>query len=583
MTASNSQTAIANRKWASAAIVACLRCGITDFFVAPGSRCTPLTIALANASGKWTGISIHQHFDERGLAFAAIGYGRATGRPGVFICTSGTAVANAFPAVIESAAEDIPFVLMTADRPRELRGSGSNQTIDQVELFGGYPEAFADLHCSKDGNNPSAVDKTIIGLLEKATHGPVHINCMFAEPFLDEAYSDGDLLGLPCAVGTADLFSPPVGLADGEDSPIEIAGGKTLVVASGCRREVALAAKDLAKRLGAPFMADVTSGLRELAYDLALKRLIGHEAFWPDTLVHIGRRIVSKRLLKFMEAARPSTYLHINETNQPIDPLHMVTDKVIGNVPSICERIQIKTEPPPEYLQKWTAVSGHSQEVLGQQFNESPIGAIDANDHIDGISEPAVAWHVAKTIPTGSGLFLGNSMPVREMDSFGFWESDRIVQVAANRGASGIDGTIASAIGFAHGLGARTTAIIGDLAALHDLNSLQLLATSTQPVVLIVINNDGGGIFHFLPIASQSSHFEKFYGTPHARTFGHAAAMFGLDYTAPKTLPKFQEVYLQAIERDVSTVIEVTTDRTANLECHQRILQRVSESLDKVV
>ncbi len=533
-----------------------------------------MTIALANASAKWPAVKIHQHYDERGLAFAALGCGRATGRPGVFICTSGTAVANAFPAVIESAAEDIPFVLMTADRPPELRGSGSNQTIDQVDLFGGYPRAFADLHCSTDGNNPSAVDKTIIGLLEKATHGPVHINCMFAEPFLDEAYEDGELLGLPCAFGTTDLYSPPVESADDEDSPIEIAGGKTLVIASGCRREVALAAKDLAKRLEAPFLADVTSGLRELAYDLALKRLMEHEAFWPDTLIHVGRRIVSKRLLRFIEVAQPATYLHVNETNQPIDPLHMVTDTVVGKVATVCEQIRVRSDSPPEYLQKWTAISGQSQQVLKQQFSDSTSG---------DISEPAIAWHVANSIPTGSGLFLGNSMPVRDMDSFGFWESDRIVHVAANRGASGIDGTIASAIGFAHGLGTRTTAIIGDLAALHDLNSLQLLATSTQPVVLIVINNDGGGIFHFLPIASQSNHFEKFYGTPHARTFGHAAAMFGLDHTAPKTLPQFEQVYSQAIERDASTVIEVTTDRTANLECHQRILRQVAESLVKVI
>ena len=174
-------------------------------------------------------------------------------------------------------------------------------------------------------------------------------------------------------------------------------------------------------------------------------------------------------------------------------------------------------------------------------------------------------------------------MPVRDMDGFGFWSDDRNVHVAANRGASGIDGTIASAVGFSHGLGARTTAIIGDLAALHDLNSMQLVATSSQPVILVIINNDGGGIFHFLPIASQTSHFEKFFGTPHARTFGDAAAMFGLEYAAPKSLVEFEQAYSQALESDSSSVIEVATNREANVKCHRQMLQLVSESLGEVV
>lgn len=541
-----------NRLWSAIIVDTCRQNGITDFFIAPGSRCTPLTTELARLKSAGEAITIHQHFDERALAFCCIGYGKATNRPGVFICTSGTAVANAFPAVIESSAEDIPFVLLTADRPPELRGTGANQTIDQVNLFGDYPRCFLDLECPDDDANEKELNQRLAKALAHSTHGPVHINCMFREPF---GASD-DPFAVPALAGIPGAISAKAGTTN-------LAGGNTLVVASGCRRELALVAQQLATRLQCPFLADVTSGLRGLSYDYALARLEQVEQAQPHSLIHVGRRITSKRLLTFLKLAKPGDYIHINETDQPIDPLHQVTQQLVGNVKAICSKIECKKPSSAEFLSTWQASSDVTKRVFKDAF---------ANDEV---TEPAIARAIAERIPSGNGLFLGNSMPVRDMDAFGYWEDERVVHVAANRGASGIDGTVATAVGFAAGTENTTTAVIGDLAALHDLNALSLVGSSQQPIVLVLINNDGGGIFHFLPVAAQTKHFEQYFGTPHGRTFAAAAQMFAIDYQAPKTMSAFRDDYTTALQSKHSTIIEVATDRIKNVELHRKLLEQV--------
>ena len=547
-----------NRLWSTVVIATCRAQGITDFFVAPGSRCTPLTTELARQKAAGEAITIHQHFDERALAFCCVGYGKAANRPGVFICTSGTAVANALPAVIESSAEDIPFVLLTADRPPELRGTGANQTIDQVDLFGRYPRLFVDLECPTADVEPSDLSRRIADALAQSTHGPVHINCMFREPF-DASDETVEL--------SAELVHEKSIAANG-DSQAESAvgqGGNTLVIASGCRREVALAAQQLATRIGCPFLADVTSGLRSLAYDYALAQ--SPERLQPQTIIHVGRRITSKRLLTFIENTRPTEYLHINETDQPIDPLHQVTRRLVGDVASICSQIELKSPSSPAFREAWTAASASTVALFAKALTA------------DEVTEPAIAYAIAAAIPSETGLFLGNSMPVRDMDAFGFWPDDREIHVASNRGASGIDGTIATAVGHAAGIANMTTAVIGDLAALHDLNALSLVRSSQQPIVLVLINNDGGGIIHFLPVASQTDQFEQYFGTPHGRTFAAAAKMFDIAYDAPESMSAFREKYTAALQSESSTIIEVATDRNRNVEFHQQLLEQVRLAL----
>jgi 2-succinyl-5-enolpyruvyl-6-hydroxy-3-cyclohexene-1-carboxylate synthase len=359
--------------------------------------------------------------------------------------------------------------------------------------------------------------------------------------------------------GRTSPYGPLVGapLLATAGHPWKVPSGRALVIAGGMGLAEAHAAKRLAERLNCPFLADVTTGLRGLSYDLQLMR---DDNPPPDVVIHCGGRIVSKRWWQFLDRNPPRHYIHLTQHAARLDPLRRVTDVVRGPLCQLCDGATGKSVSPEDFWLDWTRGS--------ETARRAARTVIDA---VRAITEPGIACTVSERIPDGTGLHLGNSLPVRDMDSFGWWPSDRTVHVSANRGASGIDGSIATAAGFAAGRAGLTTAVIGDLAALHDLNSLHLLARSPSPVILIVVNNDGGGIFHFLPVAEQTPAFERYFATPHGRTLVDAARMFDLPYHQPVSRDEFALVYQQAIERRRSEIIEVRTDRGANRRFHQEI------------
>jgi 2-succinyl-5-enolpyruvyl-6-hydroxy-3-cyclohexene-1-carboxylate synthase len=537
-----------NRQWAAAIVEVCIREGSRHFFLAPGSRCTPLTLAAANQ----TGIYIVRHFDERGLAFACQGFGRAVDHPGVFVCTSGTAVANALPAVVEASQEHVPMLLLTADRPPELRDRGANQTIDQVHLFGRYTHWFCDLPCP-DGQMPVSLAVDVIRYaIAQARTGPVHINCMFREPFggTDETSSMAvDSL----AHANHTRFTSP-------SERFSLPAGNTLVLIGGCRFGDAIAATDLAHRLGAPALADISSSVRGLAYDIALHRDRLPSA---QNVVHLGGRFVSKRLLRFLQDHPPQNFWHVWPHGTRIDPTGCVTRRIQTDIPTFCSGAIGAGNSHPDFVAVWESHAQLARQVACSIIAETIYP-----------TEPAIAHAIADLIPSHSALFLGNSLPVRAMDSFGFWPHARDILVCTNRGASGIDGVLASAIGFAHGSGRRTTLMIGDLSLLHDLNSLAMLAHTDPNLIVVVANNDGGGIFHFLPIANQSKHFEQYFATPHGFTFQHAAEMFGIEYRRCSTMSEFREEYGSIAREDRperSTLIEVTVKRSDTVHVYCQI------------
>ena len=557
-------TARLNQRSAALIIDVCIEYGVRHFFVAPGSRSTPLTMEIAKRCADDANLRVTCHFDERGLAFACLGFGKATGTPGVFVCTSGTAVANAYPAVIEASAEDVPMLLLTADRPPELRGTGANQTIDQVKLFGEYPRYFKDLDCPDDGSIDERLRDEIRSAVQQAQTGPVHVNCMIREPF-----GANDELKDECRSTTPDL--PTQAMADSEVPSSEssiptIQGGNCVVIVSACSRDDAFAGKQLAERIGCPLVADVTSGLRAIPHDFAVLRLC--ESL-PDCVIHLGRRITSKRLLQYLAKAAPKEYIHVSRTEKKIDPNHQVTKTLVGNVASICERIEPRKSCDGAFFRAWNSAAAETRTLVDEFLADGKV------------SEPAVAHSISKHLPAEHGLFLGSSMPIRDMDSFGEWPKGEHRRVAANRGASGIDGNLATAVGFAGGLRSPATVLLGDLATLHDLNSLALVAESEFPLVAVVINNDGGGIFHFLPIATQTKHFESFFAMPHGRNFSDAAKMFEISYASLQgsdSLEDFNRTYVAATSRKTSTIIEVFTDRAENHQLHQRILERIGKT-----
>ena len=525
--------------WANAAIEACLRNGIDHFFLAPGSRCTPLTLAVA----RQTAATVIQHFDERGLAFAALGYGRATDRPGVFICTSGTAVANALPAVIESSIEKVPLLLFTADRPDELHGTGANQTIDQQNIFGDYPELFLDMPVPAEDHSPG---EDLERGIAAAACGPVHFNWKFREPFtITDVRSTGFSRKeqIPAKAGTT-------------NNPLIELRGNVLIALGNCKPFEAQQAWELSERLNCPMLADVTSGLRTGSFELPTEFALP----CPDTILHIGDRIVSKTWHQWTASlpAAEVEFIHVTSTGQTVNPNRLDVTQHETDLIELTEKVTVP-KTSEAFRKAWNDAAAARNEVIQRHLADATT-----------FSEPAIALSISKQCPASHGLFIGNSTPIRDMDWFGQGLADKVRNVAANRGASGIDGLLATATGYAQGLQKPTTVVLGDLSALHDLNSLALIAKSKQPMIVVILNNQAGHIFELLPI-SQSGHFEQFFATPHEYDFKHAAKMFGIDYRRITEMDDFSNRYRDALSQESTIVLELMTDRRTNLKVRQQI------------
>ncbi len=573
----------ANRLWARLIVEELVRCGVDFFCVAPGSRSTPLVAALAGNKGAIKLV----HFDERGTAFGALGYARATGRPAAWITTSGTAVANGLPAVVEAATDGVPIILLTADRPPELRQTGANQTIDQPDIFGDYVRWRFDLPAPSLEIDPAMVLTTVDQAAYRASRsplGPVHLNLMFREPFLPDPGDEEE--PLPAPASWLESGRPYTRYAAARPAVDEVEIGnlrdllhpvkRGLVVAGRlASREQGEAVLRLAESFGWPFLPDVSSQVRLGADSESLvayyDAVLANEAFAgthaPEAVLHVGGRSLSKRLEQFLLRGRPDPYVVVRENPFRLDPHHRVTHSVEADVVGFCAALTRTTEHPPPENDSWKAGWREASEEAGRRLDGLLSGATEP-------SEPLVARLVSRNIPADHGLVVASSMPIRDLDTYATTDGAP-VPVAANRGASGIDGTVATTAGFARGLGRPVTLLIGDLALLHDLNSLAMLRDLR--VVVVVLNNDGGGIFSFLPVARHEEFFESYFGTPQGVGFGPAAAMFGLDYERPRTTHEFLEAYRAACSRDGSTLIEVKTDREENVALHRELLAGISD------
>jgi 2-succinyl-5-enolpyruvyl-6-hydroxy-3-cyclohexene-1-carboxylate synthase len=526
--------------------------------------------------------------DERGAAFYALGYARAHNRAAVLICTSGTAVANYYPAVIEAYQSRLPLIILSADRPPELRDSGANQTIDQSGIYGKYTNWAVDLPTPDAGISPRFILSTVGQAVHRAVQnpaGPVQINCMFREPLeptpapYPENYTK-DIEHWKVSDKPWTGYAPfryETGQNWLQDLAAKISARPKTVLAAGRLpdREAARALEDLTRHTGWPLFADILSGITTgddqiqgvgwydhlLASDTIKGQLRDYR------IIHIGDPMTSKRFLQFVTVHAPDECIHVQDHPRRQDPSHIIRTRITADIPAFCRQLTslLPSFEPDRSLAEPDRLAGEL--VRGVITNNSAV------------SEIGVAMDTARLVPADQGLFLGSSMPVRDFDMFGRI-AGRNVPVAANRGASGIDGSISSAVGFARGLSVPVTAVIGDLAFIHDLNALDLLRRSPQKVILIVINNNGGGIFSFLPIAGFKAHFEDFFATPHGLTFSKAAELFGIKHMGVSAGTSFPEVYRQALGQRESVIIEVFTDREKNVRLHRSILDLVVDKLD---
>ncbi len=581
-------TANINSLWASLIVEELVRLGVTYFCVSPGSRSAPLTVAAAQSES----VEVLMHFDERGAAFHALGYARAAGRPAALICTSGTAAANYLPAIVEASMSSAPMIVLTADRPPELRGTLANQTIDQVKLYSTYVRRHVDMPCPNTSIKPefvlSTIDETVYRSLDSPA-GPVHINCMFREPLAPtDTYEDFSeyLSGDVERWLNSDAPFTTHGIHSGSTSEpdlwkiAESAGKieKGLIVVGRLRDDrEAEAVLKLSRRLSWPILPDILSQLRLgnddshliASYDQMLNSPTFAGNHQAELCLHIGGPVTSKRLMQYLDSLTLKRYIHVSTDPRRLDPSHHVTDTLNSDIVEFCEHLapMVPEREGGRWMIEFRNACDHVSDAIDSIMDSSA-----------GLTEPMVARLISRNITANTGLFLASSLPIREMDLFADCVGP-LVHVAANRGASGIDGTVASASGFASGLGRPVTALIGDLALLHDLNSLALAKSIKTPVVLVVLNNNGGNIFSFLPIAAHGDVFEKYFITPHGYTFEHVARMFDINYIPVQSQQEFVDVYARALQSAEPSLIEITIDRRTTVETHNAIADAVRAKL----
>ncbi len=598
-----------NALWSRLAVEEWSRLGVSLAVVCPGSRSAPLANAIAENPAIRSTIA----HDERAAGFVALGAARATGRAAVVVTTSGTAAANLLPAVVEASATGTPLIVVTADRPPELRDCGANQSISQCRIFGEFARWAIDVPCADAGIAPSWILSTVDEAWTRAhapswTAGPVHFNWMFREPLTPrEVTWDRALVGdlrqwgssrnrwraeapraLPIRTWdvVVDELVAAIDAARGSASKVVLCVG---ALYSPQTRSIA---RGLAHALGCPTIADIGSGLRH--GDVA-GLVIGHAdlvalspelqtRLCPEFIVRFGGGISSRRVSEFLTRAREqgARELVVRDGPERMDPQHGASFELAVDVSTRAaepSQTRMSTSAIREFIDEsysvaWLRADACAANVLAAQLDEGS----------SRVDEPSTARIVAANCPSGTTLLVGNSMPIRDADMHAA-RGVNAPMITVNRGASGIDGLIATAVGHARATGEPTIALVGDLSLLHDLNSLALVAASPVGTVIVVVNNDGGGIFHFLPLCDHPKLLEPWTTAPHGFDFSSAAKMFGLHYEAPAVRGELQANIRAAIgrasESGKSTVIEVQTNRVENVQFHRTIQTAVLAALDQ--
>ncbi|AHE98277.1 2-succinyl-5-enolpyruvyl-6-hydroxy-3-cyclohexene-1-carboxylate synthase [Thioalkalivibrio paradoxus] len=581
--------------------------GVRDFCIAPGSRSAPLALAAAHFRQAQGGLQLHTHFDERGLGFFALGLTRSGRRPVAVITTSGTAVANLHPAIIEAFETHAPLIALTADRPDELLDCGANQAIRQRGLFGTNLRGELRLPAPDPGWSADrlreALDAALAGL-HGPDAGPVHINAPFREPlygttelehrdhapppetggaeersvsrrFPDAA--DGGLLD-PSANGHGkqgfgtdrvrfldrdDAIRPGPPLPARPPTPaLPVLSGPVLLVAGHLDPDEAQAVLALAERHDTPVLADIGSQLRLAAHpcviggaDLLLASPWGRQAFGSaHQILQFGGRLTGKRLNQWL-AEFPGTRWLVSRHSAGLDPTHRAI-AIQADIPDLCQRLEL---PLPV--------------DLGLPHRARELQAIVDDTIREEFSELAAARMLSEAIPRDMALMAGNSLGIRLLDWFA--QPGHGNPCVTNRGASGIDGLVATACGYVRRHPPGLTLLLGDLSLLHDLNSLALAARSTVPLVIVVLNNDGGGIFHLLPARDEAAWFEPLFQLPHGMDFRQVAGQFGLRYAAPESAPELRSAYREACTRAGCTLIELRFPAGRSAELLRSLFQRL--------
>lgn len=520
-----------NTLWASVLVETLFRLGLRTAVISPGSRSTPLTVALAR-HGQVDAIPI---LDERSAGFFALGVAKASDRPVVLVCTSGTAGANYFPAVIEAYESEVPLIVLTADRPPELRDCASGQTIDQQKLFGQYVRGYIDLALPETRVEQLRYLRQVMAQVWRQCcfpiAGPVHINCAFRDPLAPVAVSTADL-SVPLQAELEEGFFRHLS-ADTEMQPVIYAGefplaqwqqtDRGLIIAGPASpnypERYCRAIASLSNALGWPVLADGLSPLRNHAalnphlvttYDALLRHPHQAAALVPEQVIQLGPLPTSKVLRQWLAEVSPLRWV-LQPSGRNKDPLHGATSVLTVSPEALATVLPDLKKDLSAYGTAWMT----RQAIAQQRLAEKLAG-------LEKLFEGKLSWLLPNLLPEGTPVMVANSMPVRDVEWF--WPlGDRRLRLYFNRGANGIDGTLSTAMGIAHTAG-HTVLLTGDLALLHDSNGFLNANHRQGTLTILLINNQGGGIFETLPIAQFEPPFEAFFATPQQVDFAALAA-----------------------------------------------------------
>ena len=584
-------SAEATTRWARAFVDELARCGVEEVVVAPGSRSTPLVLAFA-ADGRFR---TRVHLDERSAGFFALGVGRASAMPAALVTTSGTATANLYPAVMEAFQAEVPLLVLTADRPHRHRDADANQAVDQLRLYGAFTRAFFDAAPpALDGpglRHLRGVAARAVLTAREAPAGPVHVNFPFDKPLEPGASShEGDAFEAahPVAAagrpgGEAFVRTSPARRALGDEDRRRLheyleASTRGVVVAgpSADPARSGAAARSLSARTGFPLLADPLSGARfgdpdgarvVDGYDLFLRDGRVRDRLTPDLVLRVGASPTSASLQGWLEHHSGVRHVVVDGGGRWKDHGALATDYIRADAADTLLALAGGANPSKVeggWVAAWATASAAARDTLGR------VGA--GHDY-----EGRILADVVAAMPSGAGLFVSSSMPVRDLDAFGLSRPEAL-SVWGNRGVSGIDGIVSSAFGVSAASGAPTVCVLGDVAFFHDLNGLLWSRESDAPVVFVLVDNDGGGIFHMLPVRDHEPHFSRFFATPHGLDFRHAASLHGIPFRDVGA-EEVGTAVGSALRSGGSHILRVRTDRAASQGRRREIADAVAAAV----
>lgn len=594
------------------------RAGLRNVMICPGSRSTPLAMTFASHPA----MRVWMHVDERSAAYFALGMAKQMRQPVALLCSSGTAAANFYPAIVEAKLARVPLLVLTADRPHELRDTGAPQSIDQNRLYGTFVKWFVEVALPEATNAALRSIRTIavraVALAQALPAGPVHLNFPFREPLTPEPQPDQPLPeagqrdpiawqgrpdNTPYVVVRDAPYAPyaPIPLPPVDAVASNIYGYTKyllhrvrhglIIVGPIDDPSLAEPLVRLAQRLKYPILADPLSQLRCgdhdhnmicSSYDAFLRIDSFVEHAQPELVLRFGAMPTSKPVLLYLKRYDSCPLLVIDGQGGWEEPTQLASGLIHASPAAFCQGLLDVLKQDGENEGERPPVT-HAWNTMWREADRLTRQALQAAiSDFDEPFEGRVFTELRDLLPEHATLFVGSSMPVRDLDTF-FWSQPRRIRILSNRGANGIDGVVSSALGASAGTEghAPTMLVIGDLSFFHDLNGLLAARLHGLDLTIVLVNNDGGGIFSFLPQAAYPQHFEQLFGTPTGLDFRPAVQMYGGLYHKAESWEQFRKLARQGLENGGLQVIEVSTERASNVRMHRFLWEAVGKSLGK--